>query len=161
MLTRERIEQYLNTKFPHTAIKFLGSGWTTWAFGVGNDVFRFSRQSVNPYIRESAILDIVREYTRVPVPRLEIIQDGEFNYARHHMLIGHYIDPATYDKWPVTRRKKFASDCAAFLYDIHQIPRNRLTHIGPPTSNSPKPHHRSTDDVYPPALASYSDGNTG
>ena len=119
-MTHDDAMRYLTEKHPGADIKYIGSGTDSTAFRVDGRVFRFPHNTTDIYDKEAAVCDLIRERVSVPVPRIEIIHDGDVFCVAHEMIQGGKWSWHKF-MWQPARQRRLADSCARFLAELHSI----------------------------------------
>ena len=122
-LNKDLIANFLETKFPNADIRFFGEGWTSTAFAVNDEIFRFPKTEpvLKRYEREIRILSMVRPFTDTPIPDPRMIMDEVFPYVVHKLLPGVHWSVSEFDSMSPELQDCLVKDCAAFLFQLHSI----------------------------------------
>ena len=122
-LNKDTLWNFLKDRFPDADISFFGEGWTSLAFLIDRKILRFPKKEsvLKRYEREIRILDLLRPFTDTPIPAPRMVTDGPFCYVEHECLPGKYWGFAEFESLPASTQDVLASDCAAFLYQVHSV----------------------------------------
>lgn len=149
VISRENVQKYLKKKYPLSKIEFTGEGWTSLAYIVDNEIFRFCKISIEDYKREAQILSVVRPFCNVSVPDIKIVSDGDFSYSIHRCLLGKTWNLEEFEQLEETKQKYLASDCATFLMGLHSIDVNIFRSKVSPKRQVNKRLPSEKSDFYP------------
>ncbi|MDR1361005.1 MAG: aminoglycoside phosphotransferase family protein [Rickettsiales bacterium] len=147
-MKKDSIKDYLKNKFPNSVVSFIGEGWTSYAFSVDNEIFRFPKYSIEWYERESQILSIVKKFVKIEIPEITIINDNGLDYSVHRPIAGKHWSLQEYENLKKAQQDNFANDCANFLYDLHRIPLDEFKYLKPKPYPA-KPKFREKEEIYP------------
>lgn len=116
---------YLKEKYPNDNVRLIGSGWTSYAFEVGNKIIRIPKTNIKPYEKEAAILKFLQNKLPVEIPNPSIIK-GTYPYAEHEKITGFSWNMQTYNNLPDDKKDLFAKDIAHFFAMLHSIPTSEI-----------------------------------
>ncbi|HNY25599.1 MAG TPA: aminoglycoside phosphotransferase family protein [Alphaproteobacteria bacterium] len=145
---KEDVITYLTEKFTDSNVLFIGEGWTSLAFLIDDNIFRFPKYSIEWYLREVEILSVVKKYIKIQIPDIKIITDGNYCYSVHKSILGHHWSLDEYTSLESNLKRNFVTDCANFLFDLHSIPLSEFKNIRSKPCLIP-PKFRQKDEIYP------------
>ena len=125
-INKDILKFFLNDKFPKSEIKFIGEGWESLAFIVDDKIVRFPKRGMDDYKKEQKITGFIRDKIDVQIPEISIIEDTEYPYAIHKMLIGNGWEIENINNKPYDLRNNFIHDCANFFTSVHRIDKNKI-----------------------------------
>ncbi|MBD5400791.1 hypothetical protein HDR61_03550 [bacterium] len=129
-MSRDEIQSFLERKFPGEKIKFVGAGTDSTAFRVGNKICRFPHRDADIYKIEADLCNFIRPNISVPIPNVEIVQDGKYIFAVHDMIMGNKWSWHKFS-WQRARQDNLARTYAGFLAELHGVNTNELCHRVP------------------------------
>ncbi len=122
----ETLLKFLTASFPNDVITYVGAGWTSMAFQVGDNIVRIPRKNTEKYVKEVIVCDAIRNSVSVELPHITVIEDAEYPYSIHKKMIGNMWNSRYVSTIDVASKKLLAADCASFLADIHGINTDEL-----------------------------------
>lgn len=125
-INKDILQIFLKDEFPNSKIKFVGEGWDSLAFILDDKIIRFPKNDMDKYKKEKKITDFVRDEIDVKIPEISIIEDVEFPYAIHKMLIGNNWTVENINIKKSEIRNNFIHDCAKFFTCVHKIDTNQI-----------------------------------
>jgi len=120
------LSEFIARNFSGADIKFIGKGWSSFAFQIGDKILRFPRRNMGQCLKEQSVCDLIRGHISVPIPKIEIIDDAEHPYAMHQIIPGNLWDDK-YESFDAATQTALAQDCAKFLSEIHAINPEKLS----------------------------------
>ena len=120
-MTKQEINAYLVKHCPNTEIKFIGAGSDSYAFCVGEYVYRFPRYDVvlSQYEKEARLCNFLRDATSVLIPNIEI-QYKPISFAKHKMILGNKWHWHSLALFPI-KQMRLARSIARFFAEIHTV----------------------------------------
>lgn len=111
------LEQFLQTRFRNEPIKYIGSGWSSHAFRIGDYIVRFPKQNVEDYLFEEEICKHLKKCLSCKTPSVKVVMDEKFPYAIHKCIEGSTIQNLE----QLFESELFIKDCAITLAQIHSF----------------------------------------
>jgi len=113
--------KFLKARFPNSKIKFAGKGSASVAFIVDENIIRFSKHGIARYKTEAKVTDFIRDKIHVQIPNIMVVEDAQYPYAIHKMLVGNNWDADIINSLPVKSRKQFIKDYVGIVCALHDI----------------------------------------
>ncbi|HNY24939.1 MAG TPA: aminoglycoside phosphotransferase family protein [Alphaproteobacteria bacterium] len=126
VINKDILEDFLKDKFSSSKINFVGEGWDSIAFIVDDNILRFPKKNMDDYKKEQKITDFVRNDIEVQIPKIIIVDNVEYPYTTHKMLLGNGWDVEGINNKPYDLQKNFINDCASFFNSVHKIDKNKI-----------------------------------
>lgn len=142
----EELTQYIQKQFPDSTVKLVGSGWSSYAFEVGDKIIRVPRVDTKQYEKEIAILNFLNNKLPVKIPHPKLVK-GDISYAIHTKINGLSWNMSSYNKLSKEEKNLFAKDIAHFFATLHAIPLNEILKSIPKELITPAPMD-SVDKFY-------------
>jgi len=120
-LNKEDLQRFLSERFPDSAIRFIGEGWSSVAFQADDKIIRFPRTTLREYIKERDICDFIRQRISFQIPDISIAEDAEYPYAVHRAVPGEPYSSKYRRGLDAAARDLLAADYAKFLAELHAI----------------------------------------
>lgn len=124
-MTVEEIKQFLSVRFPDEKVSFIGSGSDSNAFKVGDRICRFVFRGREMYEKEAEVCDAVRPFISVPIPKIELVEDGDIFYVVHKMICGNKWSWHKF-AWSPRKQRNLADSLARFLAQLHGVDKSML-----------------------------------
>ncbi len=118
--------EFLTKLFPNETINYVGAGWTSVAFQVGDSIVRIPRKNVDKYVKEVVICNEIRESLSVELPRITVVTDAQYPYSIHRKMNGTIWNNRYVSALDASSKQLLADDCASFLAAIHSIKTEEL-----------------------------------
>jgi len=119
-MNREKIQAFLEKKFPGQDVKYVGSGTDSAAFKVGDNICRFPHSRVDIYKMEADLCDFIRPNISVAIPCVKILKDGKHTFAMHKMITGEKWSWHRFS-WHPRAQRNLARTYARFLAELHGV----------------------------------------
>ena len=120
-MKREKVIEYLEKTYSGEKSRWIGSGWSSDAFEVGDKIIRIPKAKTKPYIKEAALLECLLGRLSVQIPQPHVIKEPFF-YVEHKKIEGHSWNIDTYNRLSSAQQELFARDIAHFFAEVHAIP---------------------------------------
>ncbi|MCL2629662.1 MAG: aminoglycoside phosphotransferase family protein [Alphaproteobacteria bacterium] len=145
MLLEKDVAAFLEEKYRNQKIKFIGGIWSSFAFLVGDQVFRFPKEDVEEYKTEAQLLKFIRGRISFPIPDLSVFTDQKYPYSVHKYLEGSIWSVKEIEKGEFA---ELARDAARFLHELHSIPMDEISAAVPTVKAKFKRHQHNKDVIY-------------
>jgi len=126
VINKDILQVFLKDKFPNSKIKFVGEGWDSLAFIVDNKIIRFPKEKIDAYKKEQKITNFIRDKIDIQIPEITIVEDVEYPYSIHNMLLGNNWTVENINNKAPEIRNNFIHDCAKFFTSVHKIDTNQI-----------------------------------
>ena len=122
VIERNQIDEFFGAEFADARPEYIGEGWSSFAFRIGDNIIRVPRDTeyIAEYERDAAICEFVRPFVNVQVPKIKVIR-GKIAYAEHCEIKGKTWDNAYIFSLSGREQDVFAADFARFLSQCHAI----------------------------------------
>lgn len=111
---------FLEKRFPGEKVRFVGAGTDSAAYRVGTKICRFPNRDADLYRTEGALCDFIRPSITVPIPRVDVITDGDYTFAMHEMITGGKWSWHKFS-WAPRRQRNLIRSYALFLAQLHGV----------------------------------------
>ena len=119
----------LEQLFPQQKIVPEGSGWSGFAFSVGDNIVRFPKANVKQYEKEALLLRFLQNKLSVKIPLPTVIH-GNVDYVIHKKIQGLPWNIDSYNNLSKDANNLFCQDIATFFKELHSVSLNSLqSHI--------------------------------
>lgn len=121
-----KYNNYITGKYPNIEVSTIQTNLTDGLHNDiviinGNEVFRFAKNDFSKelLLNEFRVIQIIKQYVEMPVPNLEIIDDGVSKYS---LIKGNPIFRSNLMTLHVDHFNVFAEQIGRFLSQLHSIP---------------------------------------